>query len=250
MPSKIFDNLKIEEVSSKENPYSSSFVFRHLPSGMGVTLGNFLRRIIPISTGGIASLGVKIIDKEGPVKVEVGEIKGLKETTPYLIINLKKIIVKEKKKKGGIFCLELKIDNSKGKQEKIITAGDFQNDKEAEIENPELYLGTLAPSASLELKLYFQKNLGYHEDDEQKKKYFPDDEEFIPFDTDYSSIKENGGVNFQVNPVIISQDKSEEELTVFITTKGTIKPKEVLNETLGETQDLFKLITDSINKEK
>src|SRR5690349_19334373 len=106
MSSKIFDNLKIEEISSKENPYSSSFVFRHLPPTMGITIGNFLRRIISDSIEGIAPLGIKIdtnIDgKIVPVRTEVGVIKGLRETIPYFIINLKKILVEEKKKKEGL----------------------------------------------------------------------------------------------------------------------------------------------------
>ncbi|MDR1670215.1 MAG: hypothetical protein LBR43_00615 [Spiroplasmataceae bacterium] len=250
MSSTITNNLKIEEKASKENPNSSSFVFRYLPSGMGITLGNYLRRNLSSVISGIAPLGVKINDKKGSVKAEVAdEIEGLRETIPYFIINLKKVILEEKKKKEGVFCLELKVDNSKGKEEKIITAGDFQHDKEVEIKNPELYLGTLAPSASLEIKLYFQNNWGYHTGEEQKNTYFPDDEDFIAFDTDYSPIK-SGGVNFQVSPVVISQDISEEELTVFITTNGTIKPKNALLESLKITQGIFELTTKLVNKKE
>ena len=247
MSSKIFNNLKIEEKTSKENPYSSSFVFRHLPSSMGVTLGNYLRRTLSDSITGVAPLGVKINDKKGSIKVEESEIQGLRETTIYFVINLKKIILEQKKDKEGIFCLDLKIDNSKGKEEKIITAGDFHIDKDIEIKNPELYLGTLAPEASLEAKIYFQKNWGYHRDDEQKKTYFPDDEDFIPFDTNYSPIK-SGGVNFQVNPVIINQNTSEEELTLFITTNGSIKAKEAFREGLETTKNLFESIINLTNK--
>jgi DNA-directed RNA polymerase subunit alpha len=247
MSSAIFNNLKIEEKTSKEKPYSSSFIFRHLPSGMGVTLGNYLRRTLSDNISGVASLGVKINDKKGPVKVEVSKIEGLKEVTPYFVINLKQIIIEEKKKKEGIFFLELKVDNSKGKQERIITANDFNQDKEIEIKNPDLYLGTLAPSASLEIKLHFQNNWGYHKDDEQKNTYFPDDEDFIAFDTDYSPIK-SGGVNFKVNSVIVSQEKSEEELTLFVTTNGSIKPKVALHESLGISQILFQSIANLTNK--
>ncbi|WNE40054.1 MAG: DNA-directed RNA polymerase subunit alpha [Mycoplasmataceae bacterium] len=247
MSSKIFDNLKIEEITSKENPYSSSFIFRHLPSGVGVTFGNYLRRTLSDNISGIASLGTKINDKEGSVKAEVSEIAGLRETTPFFVINLKQIIIEEKKKKEGIFSLELKIDNNKGKQERIITAKEFNHDKEIEIKNPELYLGTLAPSANLEVKLYFQRNWGYHRHDEQKNAYFSDDEDFIAFDTDYSPIK-SGGVNFKVNSVIVSQEKSEEELTLFVTTNGSIKPKIALFESLEISQIFFQSIANLTNK--
>lgn len=247
MSSKIFDNLKIEEITSKENPHSSSFIFRHLPSGVGVTLGNYLRRTLSDNIGGIASLGAKINDKKGPIKTEISVIEGLRETIPYFVINLKQVIIEEKKKKEGIFFLELKIDNGKGKQERVITAKDFNQDKEIEIKNPELYLGTLASSTSLEIKLYFQKNWGYHKDEEQKNRYFPNDEDFIAFDTDYSPIK-SGKVSFKVNPIIISQDKSEEELTLFIKTNGSIKPKAALHEALEISQTLFQSISNLTNK--
>lgn len=241
----LLNNLEIEEIITKNKPHSSSFVFRHLPSGMGVTIGNYLRRILLQYISGIAPLGATIIDNNGPAKSELSTLVGVVETTPYLIINLKKIIVEEKKKKEGIFCLELNIKN-KEKKEKIITAGDFQPDKDIEIKNPELYLATLAPEASLEIKLYFQKNWDYHEVEEQKKSYFSDEEDVIAFDTDYSPIK-GGQVNFQVNSVVISPTKKEEELTLAINTDGAIKPKKALQEALEVSQNSFNEIANLIN---
>jgi len=161
--SSLLNNLEIEEIITKNKDHSSSFVFRHLPLGMGITIGNYLRRILLRYISGIAPLGVEIIDNNGSVKSELSTLAGVAETTPYLIINLKKIIVEEKKKKEGIFYLELNVENNE-KEEKIITAGDFQQDKDIEIKNPELYLATLATASSgkknpkLEIKLYFQRN--------------------------------------------------------------------------------------------
>src|SRR4051794_28943939 len=125
----LLNNLEIEEITLKNKPHSSSFIFRHLPLGMGITIGNYLRRVLLEHISGIAPLGAKIIDKNGPVKSELSVLAGVVETTPYLIINLKKIVVEEKKKKEGIFYLELNIEN-KENQERVITADDFQKDKE------------------------------------------------------------------------------------------------------------------------
>src|SRR2546430_1751420 len=125
----LLNNLEIKEIILKDKPHSSSFVFYHLPEGMGITIGNYLRRFLLNYISGIASLGAKISDKNGPVESEISVLSGVAETTPYLIINLKKIIVEEKKKKEGIFCLELNIEN-KEKKERIITADDFQKDKD------------------------------------------------------------------------------------------------------------------------
>src|SRR4051812_20762575 len=200
----LLNNLEIEKIILKNKPYTSSFIFRRLPEGMGIVLGNYLRQFLLKYTGGIAPVGAEISDKDGSVNVEESILSGVVETTPYLIINLKKIIVGGKKKeKEGIFCLELNKEN-KEKQEKIISAGDFQKDKDVEIKNPELYLATLAPSSSLKIKLYFQKNWGYYEEDEQKEADFAKNKNIIIFDTDYSSVK-GDGVNFQVKPKVLSQ---------------------------------------------
>ena len=82
---------------------------------------------------------------------------GVREATPFLVLNLKKIILEEKKIKEGLFCLELKVENNE-KNERIIYAGDFQKSQEVEVKNPELYLATLAPGNSLEIKMYCQKS--------------------------------------------------------------------------------------------
>ena len=159
----LLSNLEIKEIVLKDKPNSSSFVFRHLPVGMGVVIGNYLRQFLLKYTSGVAPSGAKISDREGPVESEFSTLAGVKEVTSYLIINLKKIIVESKKKKEGIFSLELKVEN-KDKKERIITAGDFQKDKDIEIKNPDLYLATLAASTGekenprLEIKLYFQKS--------------------------------------------------------------------------------------------
>ena len=132
----LLSNLEIKEIVLKDKPNSSSFVFHHLPAGMGVVVGNYLRQFLLKYTSGVAPLGAKISDKNGPVESEISVLSGIVETTPYFIINLKKIVVESKKKKEGIFCLELKVEN-KEKKEKIITAGDFQKDKDIEIKKEE-----------------------------------------------------------------------------------------------------------------
>lgn len=247
----LLNNLEIEEIVLKNKLHTSSFVFRRLPAGMGIVLGNHLRHFLLKYASGIALLGAQISDGNGSVKVEESVLAGVKEVTPYLILNLKKIIVEEKKEKEGIFCLELSVEN-KEKKEKVITAGDFQKDKNLEIKNPELYLATLAPAASLEIKLYFQKNWGYHTEEEQAayvKGYLAGEKDIIVFDTDYSSVK-GGMVNYQINSDVNSQEKPEEKLTFTITTNGAIKPKKALQEALESSKNFFTTIADSVSSEK
>ena len=159
----LLNNLEIKETVLKNKPHSSSFAFHHLPAGMGIVFGNYLRQFLLKYTSGIAPMGAKISDKDGSKESEVSVLSEIREVTPHLIINLKEIIVEEKKKKEGIFALELNIENKEKKNEKVITAGDFQKDKDIEIKNPDLYLTTLAAASGdkqnpkLEIKLYYQK---------------------------------------------------------------------------------------------
>lgn len=252
----ILNSLKIEEIIDKNNSCKSSFVFRHLPPGMGVTLGNYLRRCLLEYISGIAPIAVKISDKNGLVKTSFSVLEGVLEVTPYLIINLKKIAFKEKKSEG-IFSLELNVENQE-KEEKIITAGDFSKSKEVEIKNPELKIATLAAASSdkknskLEIKLYCQKNWGYHGAEEQKKDFFAREKDVIVLNTNYSPIKEEEGgiVNFQVKEVVVNFNQKEEELILTISTNGAIKPKKALQESLEISRNLFDKIVNLTNNEK
>ena len=135
----LLNNLETKEITLKDKPYTSSFVFRHLPAGMGIVLGNYLRQFLKKYTSRMAPIGVKISDKDGPKECEVSVfLSGIKEVTPYLVVNLKGIIVEEieeNKKKEGIFCLELNIEN-KEKKERIIKASDFKSE-DIKVKNPD-----------------------------------------------------------------------------------------------------------------
>src|SRR3954468_19844766 len=116
----LLNSLEIEERVDKINPNSSLFIFHHLPSEMGVTIGNFLRRaLLPSHVKGIAPIGVKIADKNGLAKSKFTSLDGVNLAVVFVIMNLKKIILEEKKIQEGLFCLELKVEN-KEKKERII----------------------------------------------------------------------------------------------------------------------------------
>jgi DNA-directed RNA polymerase alpha subunit len=95
----------------------------------------------------------------------------------------------------------------------------------------------LAPFSQLKIKLYFRSDYGYHKSEEQKK-YFPEIENVILLDANYSHIKGDGGVNFQVNSIVTGLDKEEEELKLTITTNGAITPKKALLEALEAVNEI------------
>ena len=83
------------------------------------------------------------------------------------------------------------------------------------------------------------------------KKYFPndDDENVIVLDANFSLVKQ---VSFQKKEVATSSTKGEEELTVTITTNGSVEPEDALQEVLELSKGSFDSISDSLvnNKEK
>ena len=249
----LISSLEIEEITTKNHPNTSSFIFRHLPTTMGVTIGNYLRRLLISYVSGLAPVGVVIADKNGPVKSKFTTLEGVVESTIYLILNLKKIVLEEKEPKEGIFYLELKIENKKT-EERIVTAKDFLKSKEVEIKNPELYLATVSPGGVLEIRLYYRKDWGYHRAEEQKKynwwkEHFDNEENVISLDTDYSPIKsghEDDQVNFEVKTMVVSLTKEEEELKLTVATNGSIRPKNALLEVLQISQDLLSRIINSV----
>ena len=240
----LLDSLKIEEIADKDNNNTSLFVFHHLPSDMGVTIGNFLRRIILSYLEGVAPVGVKITDKNGVAESKFKSLDGVKEVALYVIMNLKKIILEEKNLSEGISYLDLKIKNNSN-DERLITAGDFGKNSEIEIKNPDLYLATLAPDCSLEIRMYYQKNWGYHQVEKQEK-LFSDEDNIIVLDTDFSPIK-GGKVSFQIKSPVIGLHEKEEELYLTITSDGAIKPKEALKKALELSQDFLTNITNLIS---
>jgi len=259
----LLNSLEIsKEIVNENKPYSSSFVFLHLPPTTGTTIGIFLRRILLNHISGIAIVGVEISDKNGPMKTKFdASWEGVDKPIPwYLIDKLKKIALAEKEIKEEIFVVEMEVENNT-KKERIITAGDFPQVKEVEIKNPELELTTLSSGGKLGLKLYCQKGWSYQERKEKKEKeamkkaiknFFPSKEDnIIVLDTNYSPVKL---VNSQVEEAVVGLTKKEERLTLTIDTNGAIEPRQALQQALAIAQNSFnhisELVSDNSKKKK
>jgi DNA-directed RNA polymerase subunit alpha len=255
------NNLKVQEIINENDPYSSSFVFRYLPSNMGITLGNLLKRASECYIRGTAAFAVKIADKNGSVTNTFTTLSGVDKVTRFLIAILKEIIFEAKEDKKGIFCLELNVENKENK-ERVVTAADFQEIEGVKIKNPNLKLATLAATSSelgnskLEIKLYCRKDWDYHRAEEQEesewwKDYFNQnpEENVIALDTNYSPIK-GREVNFKIEAEVVGLNDKKEKLIVDIKTNGTISPKNCLLEALKVCQNSLNDLTNSLINNK
>jgi len=150
----LLNNLKIKSLDEKNKDENNSFVFINLPNEFAITLGNYLRRILLSYINGVAILGVKIGNGKGQIKSEFVPLEGLVETPPYLILNLKNLVLKSKKEfDGEIIKLNVNVNNNADNDYKV-TGNDVKTEGVVEILNPEIYLGTVSPNSILNIELY------------------------------------------------------------------------------------------------
>jgi len=249
----MFKPIKINEIIDKNNSNSSSFVFNNLSSNMGITLGNYLRRFSLDYIGSYSIIAVEITDKNGFIKSEFSTIKGVREVTPFLILNLKKIIllIEEEEKKKDFFSLELEINNE-SEEEIEIKAENFIKKEKIKILNSDIYLTTISPKSYLKIKLYFRWNFGYHFAENQQNEvcnedYFSDKEfeNIIFIDTNYCPVLNS---NFEVNEIITGLNEKKEEMRFSISSNGSITPKNILFEILNKSKNYFEEIIEEIKK--
>ena len=153
-----FEKPEYKVVEYEESNFFGKFVLEPLERGFGTTIGNALRRVMLSNLPGSAVKSIKI---EG-VLHEFQKIDGIVEDVTEIVLNLKKLVVKnyvEEEKK-----LYLKAD-----KEGVVTAGDITPDADVEIVNPDLVIATLAKGGSLDMEITIANGRGYVDAKENRK---------------------------------------------------------------------------------
>ena len=237
----LLNNLKIKSLDEKNKDENNSFVFINLPNEFAITLGNYLRRILLSYINGVAILGVKIGNGKGQIKSEFVPLEGLVETPPYLILNLKNLVLKSKKEfDGEIIKLNVNVNNNADNDYKV-TGNDVKTEGVVEILNPEIYLGTVSPNSILNIELYCRNHWGFKKENDQK--LLVEEEGLIVIDSNYNPVK---NVSFKVNLVVVDLDKQEEQLILDIKTDGSITPKQALVNALEVSKEINKLLLNEL----
>ena len=193
------------------------FEFKPLEPGYGITIGNALRRILLSSLEGYAISSIKI---DG-VKHEFDTIPGVKEDVTNIILNLKKVDLKQVV--DGTDS-EKAVVTVSGVEE--FTAGDLGKVISGfEVLNPDLVICHLDPSASFTLE--FTINMGRGWVPAEENAVATDDVNVIAIDSIYTPIK---NVKYTVDNFRVDQKTDYDKLTLEITTNGSILPKDALKE--------------------
>lgn len=199
------------------NNFYGKFEFKPLEPGYGITVGNALRRVLLSSLEGYAISSVKF---DG-VKHEFDTIPGVKEDVTNIILNLKKVDLKQIVEDHEFERASIDVS---GKKE--LTAGDLSKVLTGfEVMNPDLVICHLDPDASF--TLVFTVNKGRSWVPAEENRNANDEIDVIAIDSIYTPIK---NVKYTVENFRVDQKTDYDKLTLEITTNGSIHPKEALKE--------------------
>lgn len=193
------------------------FEFKPLEPGYGITIGNALRRILLSSLEGFAISSIRI---DG-VKHEFDTIPGVKEDVTNIILNLKKVNLKQTVEDTDFEKATITVS---GQEE--FTAGDISKVLSGfEVLNPDLVICHLDPSASFTIDLTINKGRGWVPAEENRNAN--DAIDVLAIDSIYTPIQ---NVKYTVENFRVDQKTDYDKLTLEITTDGSILPKDALKE--------------------
>ena len=197
--------------------FYGKFEFKPLEPGYGITVGNALRRILLSSLEGYAISSIRI---DG-VQHEFDTIPGVKEDVTNIILNLKKVDLKQIVEDTEFEKATISVSG-----QEVFKAGDIGKVLSGfEVLNPDLVICHLDPNASFQLELTINKGRGWVPAEENVNPN--DDINVLAIDSIYTPIK---NVKYAVENFRVDQKTDYEKLVIEITTNGSIHPKDALKE--------------------
>jgi len=181
--------------------------------GYGVTVGNSLRRMLLSSIEGAAIVGVKF----NGIFHEFSSIPGVMEDVIEIILNLKLMKVKLNK---GIDSKRLYLKKTGAGK---VLAGDFTEDPDVEILNPEHLIVTIDGSGKIDMEVIIIRGRGYVPADKQD--LTDESVQMIPVDAIFSPIEK---VTYHVEKTRVGQSTDYDSLVMELWTNGSITPEDAV----------------------
>ena len=221
--------LKFKSIKSTVNEsgtITGSFLMSNLLIGQGLTIANALRRVLLSNLEGTSITGIKIPN----VVHEFSIIPGIREDILEIILNLKQIVLKTEETKKIYGKIKVKGPG-------IITASCLSFDTKVVVINPNQYIATVSQKINIDLEIIVETGIGYNPADPVEQNI----SDFISIDGVFMPII---NVNFKVNNIYISYNKTFEVIEFEITTNGSITPEEALNKASQKLIMWFSNFTD------
>ena len=187
-----------------------------LEKGVGVTLGNSLRRVL---LGYLPGAAVTRVNIEG-IQHEFSVLPHAKEDVMEFLLNVKALRLKPLSGQPGKLTLEVKGEGR-------VCAADIKPSADFEIANPELCLIILdSPEARLYVEFDVELGAGFREAESGDNMPVGT----ILVDAIFTPIRK---VNFRIEPTHVGREISYERLCLDVWTDGTISPIDAVSSGAG-----------------
>lgn len=211
-----FEPVKINIAVNDENEHYAKIVAKPLERGFGITLGNALRRVLLSALPGASVVAVQI---EG-ARHEFTALKGIEEDVTAIILNLKDLVLKIDDNSTELKRIEVDV-----KGPATLRAGDLELPALVSVCNPELEIAHINSEGHLVMTIYAGNGRGYVTAETNKVERRIDTVGVIATDSNYSPVVK---VAYAVEPTRVLHDSKFDELTLEVTTNGSVTPKEAV----------------------
>lgn len=202
------ENLKL---TSGDNPErSATLVAEPLEKGLGLTLGNALRRVLMSSLQGSAVTAIKI----NGVLHEFSSIPGVKEDVTDIVLNIKALALRTID--GNDKKMNLNITGPC-----VVKASDITIPSSVEIMNPDLVVCSLGSGAKLEIEFYVGSGKGYVSASNNRPYDAPIG--LIPVDSIFSPVRQ---VSYKIDNTRVGENTDYDKLTLNVETNGSVTPED------------------------
>jgi DNA-directed RNA polymerase subunit alpha len=215
------DKLVVRYTDS--NLRSAEIIAEPLERGLGMTLGNSLRRILMSSLQGAAITAVKF---DG-VLHEFSTIPGVMEDVADIILSLKTIAIRSHSETPKKLTLSIV---GKGP----VYAKQIQCPSDIEILNPETLICHLDDGANLNMELTVETGKGYVPASEYPSENKPIG--LIPIDAIFSPVTK---VSYKIEQTRVGQRTDYDKLIMNIQTNGALRPDDAVAYAARILQDQF-----------
>jgi DNA-directed RNA polymerase subunit alpha len=220
-------SIQIKQIKSKlhdSGSLISHFIISNLSKGLGLTIGNSLRRILLSNLSGTSIIAIKIPG----IFSEFSSIYGLREDVLELLLNLKEVILCS-------MIDEIHYGKITLQGPGVITANCITFSSFVKIINPNLYIATIYNKQLIHFDLIAIKKRGYTFNNNNEL-IFPT---FISIDAIFMPVL---SVNYILKDHFTRLTTLQESLLFEITTNGSISPNDALIEASSYLTTIFSYI--------
>lgn len=220
-----FQPIEMKIEVNDESEHYARLVVKPLERGFGLTIGNALRRVLLSALPGASVFAVQI---EG-VRHEFTAVKGVQEDVTSIILNLKDLVLKIDDPSNEV--KQLTVDTDGVKLEtlengiRVLKAGDLKLPAFVNVVNPDLEIAHLEKDGRLNMVIYAGNGRGYVTSEANKVARGIKEVGVISTDSNYSPVSK---VAYLVEPTRVGHDSKFDQLTLEVTTNGSVKPHEAV----------------------